>query len=84
MNTNTRIEFKRWQILPPLSLTPALSRRERENRVQSPDETEPGDSRMILEQTRNTRLLFPLPQGEGQGEGEFRANAPTKTISQQP
>jgi glycogen debranching enzyme len=48
----------------PLSLTPALSPRERENHRQSVGES--GEIRTFAGQT----LLSPLPGGEGQGEGK--------------
>ena len=46
------------------SLTPALSRGEREKR--SPR----GEGSNALDCSQWVRLLFPLPPGEGQGEGE--------------
>ena len=52
------------------SLTPALSRWEREDLIQSLKQS----SDWMLPNAHpgkwNTRLLFPLPAGEGQGEGE--------------
>jgi hypothetical protein len=68
MKTRAKTSFKKWQVLPLLTLTPALSRWERENRIQSHDKTERGVCRTTAEQLRNVRPLFPLPQGEGQGE----------------
>src|SRR5208282_1973942 len=52
-------------------LTPALSLGERENRFQSPQRTERCICRTRIEESRETRLLFPLLGGEGQGEGEL-------------
>jgi hypothetical protein len=51
-------------------LTPALSRRERENHPPPNREPVSGDCFTRVMQTAGTRRLFPLPQGEGQGEGE--------------
>ncbi len=57
-------------IYDALTLTPALSLRERENR--SPTNATPrvGEKSEGLTATGCERLLFPLPAGEGQGEGE--------------
>ena len=59
------------------TLTPPLSLRERENRL--PVVLRIGDRRLLkrLEETREHRLLFPLPAGEGQGEGERPNLQPT-------
>jgi NADH-quinone oxidoreductase subunit M len=54
----------------PLTLTPALSLRERENRSQSHLNTNGGDILDNLNSKESERLLSPLPKGEGQGEGE--------------
>ncbi len=72
-------DFTRYQ---PLPLTPALSRRERENRlpasvqanvlnpsfVSSADQVKVGDQANHRGVISERRLLFPLPEGEGQGE----------------
>ena len=63
MRMSTNISFKKWQILPRLSLTPALSRWERGNRSPTLRETEHGDSRVTFEKPASVRLLFPLPAG---------------------
>jgi len=52
------------------TLTPALSRWERENRIQSHGKTERGVYRTVDRKQTDVHLLFPLPAGEGQGEGE--------------
>ncbi|TAL07071.1 MAG: 4Fe-4S dicluster domain-containing protein [Verrucomicrobia bacterium] len=51
------------------SLTPALSRWERENRSQVLEKSGAGVSSADSEQSTNGQSLFPLPGGEGQGEG---------------
>lgn len=64
-----------------LPLTPALPRRERENRspahLQSHAGKSPGDSRTI----GIGRWLSPLPAGEGKGEGESYECKPAQEIS---
>ncbi len=57
-----------------LTLTPALSLRERENL--SPVLLRITGRRLLgrFEGLRECRLLFPLPAGEGQGEGERHDN----------
>jgi hypothetical protein len=52
-----------------LALTPALSPGERGNPSPSLYERERGSCRTVAGKTRDGRLLFPLPGGEGQGEG---------------
>ena len=53
-----------------LSLTPALSRWERENPSRSSLMADTGVRGEISSQSVTVRSLFPLPAGEGQGEGE--------------
>jgi hypothetical protein len=53
-----------------LSLTPALSRWEREKRSQLFGMATAEFSTMTDEFYEHTQRLFPLPAGEGQGEGE--------------
>jgi hypothetical protein len=53
-----------------LSLTPALSRWEREKRPQRLLETTFVSGSIGSLKTIRVKLLFPLPAGEGQGEGE--------------
>jgi len=81
MRTSTKTSFKKWQALPPFSLTPALSRCEREHRSLILPRTEDGDSRTTAGKHEDTRLLFPPPQGEGQGEGEFSESHERKEFS---
>jgi len=52
------------------SLTPALSRWEREKRPQSPGITDAASSPDNSQPAERSQLLFPLPGGEGQGEGK--------------
>ncbi len=53
-----------------LSLTPALSRWERENCSQRLEQFI-GDFRSVVSEFyESIQRLFPLPAGEGQGEGE--------------
>ncbi len=52
-----------------LTLTPALSPGERENRSPSRCATEHGGRSKDSRASQSVRLLFPLPGGEGQGEG---------------
>jgi hypothetical protein len=54
-------------------LTPALSLRERENRIQPLSICCDWIGEASLQETGKPRLLFPLPKGEGQGEGELAA-----------
>ena len=56
-------------IFGTFSLTPALSRWERENYFPSPGMIGRWICRTVIEKTTDTQRLFPLPQGEGQGEG---------------
>lgn len=72
--------FKVWQVLPPLSLIPALSGRERESRISSQNKTERGDSKMTCEKPVGVRVVFPLPHGEGPSDS--CENFPVKRISQ--
>ena len=65
-----------------LSLTPALSRWERENRSQVLEKPGVGDSSKDSRANRNDRKLSPLPQGEGQGEGERESLAKIATFRQ--
>jgi hypothetical protein len=51
-------------------LTPALSLRERGNRIQSHDKSGPFDL------ARTGRSPLPLPEGEGWGEGERSVDPP--------
>jgi hypothetical protein len=51
------------------SLTPALSRRERENRFQSQGKSKTGFCSIFRKFYKHAQRLFPLPTGEGQGEG---------------
>lgn len=59
------------------SLTPTLSRWERENRAPSASTTESGDCSRSFRVNQSRRFLFPLPRGEGQGEdeSEFHLNS---------
>ena len=82
MRTFANASFKEWQVLPPLSLTPALSRWERENCPPAFPNTEGSDGRKIIERSEYVRSLFPLPQGEGRGEGESNGNSPANKTSQ--
>jgi assimilatory nitrate reductase catalytic subunit len=59
-----------------LTLTPALSLREGENRSQSFGETATGEGSSALVKPENAQQMFPLPAGEGLGEGERSALAP--------
>ena len=52
------------------SLTPALSRWERENRFQRLGESTTGFCSATRKFYKAVRRLFPLPAGEGKGEGE--------------
>jgi hypothetical protein len=52
------------------SLTPALSRWERQNCPRTLEKTEARGSSMSSPAIQRGRLLFPLPVGEGKGEGE--------------
>ena len=54
----------------PLSLTPALSRWEREIASRSPRMRCISTRGVGFRRPETARLLFPLPAGEGQGEGE--------------
>lgn len=54
----------------PFSLTPALFRRERENRSPVLEMSEAGDGTRDSRINRTSRVLFPLPEGEGKGEGK--------------
>ena len=67
----------------PLSLTPALSRWERENRSPVSGEPAVDSSLEALGKTSSRRKPFPLPAGEGQGEGQSRglSNAATTLFS---
>ncbi len=71
-----------------LSLTPALSRWERENRSPVLEKSGVGDSTKDSRANRSGRKLSPLPQGEGQGEGERNAlttiTSLTKTLANLP
>jgi len=51
-------------------LTPALSPRERENRIQSPGETGAASNSATTGIPGSGDKLFPLPKGERQGEGK--------------
>jgi|GEM_PF-5925611 hypothetical protein len=51
-------------------LTPALSRRERENRIQSHNKSCDRIYQAVFRKTSAPHLLFPLLRGEGQGEGK--------------
>jgi len=53
------------------SLTPALSRWERESCSPVLEKAEVGDSTRDSRTNQSGRMLSPLPQGEGQGEGEL-------------
>jgi len=59
------------------SLTPALSRWERENRSLLQWQMTPGDCTPTHENPLGVHPLFPLPVGEGQGEGELIVCAPS-------
>lgn len=74
MKTFSKPSFKEWQILPPLSLTPALFRGERENRPPNFREAERGVCRTTVETEQIRRLLFPLPHGEGEFYMNLSAN----------
>ena len=52
------------------SLIPTLSPRERENRPPSSSETATADNAACVGVSDDSRVLSPLPGGEGQGEGE--------------
>jgi len=52
------------------SLTPALSRWEREKRFQHWEQIQIGQRLDRIATIRGIQLLFPLPAGEGKGEGE--------------
>ena len=58
------------QIHNPFPLTPALSRRERENRSPSQSKTCDWIYGADVRKPRHGESLFPLPAGVGQGEGE--------------
>ena len=66
-----------------LSLTPALSRWERENRSPAFEKAEGGVSSKDSRATGGGRKLSPLPQGEGQGEGERHALAKIADLKKQ-
>ena len=66
-------------IYESLSLTPALSRWERENCFQPLGKPAAGFCLVATEFREDTQRLFPLPAGEGQGEGE--RNALSKLMS---
>ncbi len=53
------------EMLPPFPLTPALSRREREERIPLPANRNATALRALTD-------FLPLPAGEGRGEGERR------------
>jgi len=55
------------------SLTPALSRWERENCPPLLEKARVGASTGGSRANQSSRMLFPLPHGEGQGEGEWSA-----------
>ncbi len=54
----------------PFPLTPALSRRERENCSQSHGGSSNRVCVTVIGKNGEPRMLFPLPEGEGQGEGK--------------
>jgi len=80
MRTITNSSFKKWQVLPPFTVAPALSQWERENRSQPHDKSKRGDCRRIIEQAQSKHPPFPLPQGEGESCG----NPSADIISQRP
>jgi len=55
-----------------ITLTPALSLRERENHSPRNVQSAGDDCRNVSRHSRIDQLLFPLPQGAGQGEGDRR------------
>ena len=60
-----------------LSLTPTLSRREREKHSPSRVQSSDGDGPAEIRATGGVHWLSPLPAGEGQGEGELHKSEPT-------
>ena len=59
---------------PRLSLTPALSRWEREQHGNAPDSLEASAAISDSRIPQNRRTIPPLPAGEGRGEGEPHVN----------
>jgi hypothetical protein len=57
-------------------LTPALSRWERENRIQSHNKSCGWICQAVFRKTNARHLLFPPLRGEGQGEGKRNAPSP--------
>ena len=67
-----------------LSLTPALSRWERENYFQRLGKTASDFCLMTFGFYRHGQRLFPLPAGEGKGEGERREQLELISNNQKP
>ncbi|HEX5397916.1 MAG TPA: methionine synthase [Verrucomicrobiae bacterium] len=65
----------------PISLTPARSPRERENRSQSSKHSTADSSSATSQLSPGDQWLSPLPRGEGQGEGKAIADSSNASIN---